>query len=139
MALSLKFFELHPCSPTSLDEFDADVVDFVADQVGVAADALDRYGLDSRTARYHREQIRTSFGFGVCSRSDRRVLLRWLADEVCQLERRDDRLTEALLATCREFRIEPPVNVDRLARAARSMFDRRFTTTTSPGYDSAPR
>ncbi len=129
-ALSLKFFEMHGRFPESLDEFDPDVVDFVAEQVGVGADALGRYGLDTRTARYHREQIRTSFGFRLCLRSDRRVLLRWLADEVCPLERRDDRLTEALLAKCREVRIEPPANVDRLARAARSMFDRRFTATT---------
>ncbi len=34
-ALSLKFFEMHGRFPESLDEFDPDVVDFVAEQVGV--------------------------------------------------------------------------------------------------------
>ncbi|CAN5842636.1 hypothetical protein BH24ACT5_BH24ACT5_13420 [soil metagenome] len=59
----MKFFELHARFPESFDEFDPEVVEFVAGQVGVDPEALGRYGLDTRAARYHREQIRASFGF----------------------------------------------------------------------------
>ncbi|CAN5842549.1 hypothetical protein BH24ACT5_BH24ACT5_13410 [soil metagenome] len=58
------------------------------------------------------------------------MLIRWLADEVCPLERRYDRLVEALTAKCRELHVEPPAALERLARAARTMFDCRFTTAT---------
>ncbi len=56
----------------------------------------------------------------------------WLADKICPLEMSRDRLRTALLARCREEKIEPPKagRVECLMGAAEAMFERQFTTGT---------
>ena len=64
-ALSLKFFELEARFAFSATEFTPVVVDFVARQVNVLPERLAEYVWDSRSATYHRTQIRDAFGFRV--------------------------------------------------------------------------
>jgi hypothetical protein len=64
--------------------------------------------------------------------SDEDKLIMWLAAEICPSEMSRDRLRAALLARCRQEKIEPPTpgQIERLLGAAEAMFERQFTTTT---------
>ena len=54
----------------------------------------------------------------------------WLAAGICPSEMSRDRLRAALLARCRQEKIEPPGQIERLLGTAEAMFERQFTTTT---------
>lgn len=64
--------------------------------------------------------------------ADEDKLIFWLAREMCLVETSWERLRAALLARCREERMEPPAArpVERLLGAAEAMFEREFTTAT---------
>ncbi|GAA3507740.1 hypothetical protein FHR32_007259 [Streptosporangium album] len=64
--------------------------------------------------------------------ADEDKLVFWLAAEICPLKMSRDRLRAALLARCREERIEPPrpAPIERLLGAAEAMFERQFTMRT---------
>jgi TnpA family transposase/ribosomal protein L17 len=63
---------------------------------------------------------------------DEDKLIVWLAGEMCPVELSRDRLREALLARCRQEKIEPPrpARIERLLGAAQAMFEREFTSAT---------
>ena len=129
-ALSLKFFELEARFPFAAAEFASSVVEFVAVQVKVAAERLVDYDWDSRSATYHRAQIRESFGFRVCTRADENDLAAWLGREVCPIDSRQDTLLEALRRECRSRRLEPPGRVERIVGSARNSFEVQFSNRT---------
>jgi Tn3 transposase DDE domain len=56
----------------------------------------------------------------------------WLSTDMCPVETSRDRLRAALLARCRELRIEPPApgQVERVLGEAESLFGRGFTACT---------
>ena len=129
-ALSLKFFELEARFPFAAAEFASSVLEFVAVQVKVAAERLVDYDWDSRSATYHRAQIRESFGFRVCTRADENDLAAWLGREVCPIDSRQDTLLEALRRECRSRRLEPPGRVERIVGSARNSFEVQFSNRT---------
>ena len=89
-ALSLRYFTIHGRFPADGRAFGPEVVDFVGRQVGVDPSDLAAYGWSSRTAEFHRSQIRASLGFRECSVEDSADLIDWLAAEVCESERRPE-------------------------------------------------
>ena len=135
-ALSLKFFELEARFPFVAAEFAVAVVDFVAVQVKVAAERLVGYEWDSRSATYHRAQIRESFGFRVYTRADEVDLAAWLSREVCPIDSRQDTLVEALRRECRARRLEPPGRIDRIIGSARNSFEVQFSNRTLARLDA---
>jgi hypothetical protein len=98
-AVLLKFFEVEARFPLSAAEVPSEAVRFVAAQLGVAAEEFARYDWSGRTVKYHRAQIRESFGFREPSEADEALLAAWLAREVCPFEMREAPLREALLAS----------------------------------------
>ncbi|SDK00981.1 protein of unknown function [Actinopolyspora mzabensis] len=88
------------------------------------------YSCGSRSIEYHRAQIRTAFGFREFSRGDEDKLAGWLAEEICPVELREDRLRQAALVRCRAEGTEPPGRLDRLIGSARSTFEQRFCLRT---------
>jgi hypothetical protein len=72
------------------DEVPPPAVAYVADQVKVAAEMFADYPWSGRSVKYHREQIRTAFGFREFTLADEDKLAGWLADEVCPVELRDE-------------------------------------------------
>jgi TnpA family transposase len=129
-ALVLKFFEGEARFPAGPSEFSDAVVAFVARQVRVGLGEFADYGWGDRSGRAHRSQIRESFGFRICTRSDEDTLVEWLAAKVCPIDHRADHVIGALSARCRSLRIEPPGRVDRIVGAARAMFERAFCAQT---------
>ena len=119
-ALQLKFYARAGRFPRGRAELDDEAVAFVARQVGVPASDLGFYEWTGSTIEYHRSQVRRHLGFRECSAEDAGKLTEWLAGNVCQAERRADRVREELLARCRTERIEPPSagRCDRIIRSA---------------------
>jgi len=107
-ALLLKFFSRMGRFPRGRGELPDEAVAHVARQVGVAASDLGFYEWDGRTAEYHRAQVRKFPGFRECTVADAEKLAAWLAGEVCQGERRAERVREELLQRCRQEGIEQP-------------------------------
>ena len=125
-ALLLKFFELEARFPASIEELPTAAVAYVADQVMVDTGALVEYPWSGRTIKYHRAQIREAFGFREFTRGDEDKLAAWLAEEVCPVELREEQLREAVLVRCRAEGIEPPGRLDRIAGAAKALFEKSF-------------
>jgi hypothetical protein len=69
--------------------------------VKVDATDLAGYSWDGRSIKHHRAQISSAFGFREFTRGDEDKLAAWLAEKVCPVELRDERLQEALVVRCR--------------------------------------
>ncbi len=129
--LMLKFFELEARFPRREDVPRA-AVEFMAGQVKVDAALFASYDWSGRTIEYHRAQVRKFHGFSEPTVNDEDRLAHWLAADICPMEMSRDRLRSALLARCREVRIEPPKTtwIERALGAAEAMFERQLTETT---------
>jgi hypothetical protein len=104
----------------------------MAGQVKVDAALFASYDWSGRTIEYHRAQVRKFHGFSEPTVGDEDRLADWLAADICPMEMSRDRLRSALLARCREVRIEPPktTRIERVLGAAEAMFERQLTETT---------
>ena len=100
-AVLLKFYARAGRFPRGRAELDDEAVAFVARQVGVPASDLGFYEWTGSTIDYHRAQIRRHLGFRECTADDADRLTGWLADGVCQAERRADRLAAVQLVRLR--------------------------------------
>lgn len=129
-AVLLRYFRLHGRFPGSSRQLPRAAVGYVAVQVQVSATAFREYSWTGRTAEYHRAQIRAALGFREATRADEDRLAGWLASEVAGTERSDERLREAVLARCRQERIEPPGRVERIVVAARTAATTAFCART---------
>jgi hypothetical protein len=127
----LKFFEQEARFPRR-EDVPKPAVDYMAGQVNVDPVLFSTYELSSRQASNHRGQIRDFYGFREPTVADEDKLIFWLARDMSPVETSRERLRAALLARCREERMEPPTpkQVERLAGAAETMFEREFTTVT---------
>jgi TnpA family transposase len=130
-AVMLKFFELEARFPRREDVPRA-AVEFMAGQVKVDAELFGDYAWSGRTIEYHRKEIRDFHGFRPVTVADEEKLVFWLAADICSKEMSRDRLRAALLARCRQEKIEPPTpgRIERLLGSAESMFERQFAERT---------
>jgi hypothetical protein len=62
-AVLLKFFQYEARFPIQAHEVPGSVVAHIAQQVEIPAEAFAAYDWQGRTIKYHRQQIRTLFGF----------------------------------------------------------------------------
>ena len=77
----LKYFQLHAQFPTSLDFVSAQVLEFLASQIGSAED----HGLPvvpKRTARFYRRQVIAFLDIQHFDKEARAVFLNWLVETV---------------------------------------------------------
>ncbi|MGI8313384.1 DUF4158 domain-containing protein [Saccharopolyspora hattusasensis] len=128
-ALLLKFYTHWGRFPRGRGELPGEAIGYVARQVGVPATDLGFYDWDGRTFEYHRAQVRKFLGFRECTVADADKLAFWLAGEVCQRERKVERVREELLAHCRAEGIEPPTSgrVGRIISSALSQAEKALT------------
>ncbi len=138
-ALLLKFFKLEGRFPSGPHEIPAEVVRFVASEVGVDRSAWEEYPWQGRSVEYHRASIRTHLGFREATVADAEALETWLVEETLNQEHRMDRLRETVLDRCRKLHIEPPTQaqIRRLLRSAIQAHETRFCETISGKLDSA--
>lgn len=139
-ALILKFYTLHGRFPRGRAEFPREVVDHVAQQVGVAAERFAAYEWSGSTFDYHKKQIRDHLGFHECSVSIAKKLTEWLAANVAHAERDSHTLRVELLKKLREECVEPPTPgrldemvADALHAAEQAWFDAIPARMTAEG------
>ncbi|MCX5420420.1 DUF4158 domain-containing protein [Streptomyces sp. NBC_00078] len=127
-ALLLKFFEVEARFPESAREMPAAAVEYVAQQVKVPAGAWADYDWQGDRIKRHRKEIREAYGFRANTEEDQERLAEWLAAELCPVELSRERLAEAVVARCRNDRIEPPApgRVGRLVGKAVTDFEAQF-------------
>ncbi len=94
-AVLLKMFQVNGRFPHRLEEVPLAAVEAIASQIEVPAEAWRGYDWHSRTAAYHRAQIRDALGFREATLDDTDDLARWLESRVSVLEHRPDRLLVA--------------------------------------------
>ena len=128
-ALLLKFHQQYGRFPRGRTDLPNEAVEFVAKAVKVPAVDLACYEWEGRTYEYHRAQIRTFTGFRECTLADADKATEWLATNVCQSERRSDRVRVALLAHLKDEQIEPPAKT-RLLRVIGSALQQAEDTLT---------
>lgn len=129
-AVMLKFFEVEGRFPWHAGEIPPAAVDYLARQLGMAADGALRLEVAGRSAERHRAQICDALGFRVFSRGEEDKMVDWLAEQVCPSELNADRQREAVLARCRADKLEPPGRMDRIIGAANRIADEQFCAVT---------
>ena len=119
-SLLLKFYTHAGRFPRGRSEIPNEAVDYLARQVGVPAGDLGFYEWTGRSIERHRGEIRAALGFRECSVEDAEKLTGWLDEHVAEVERRPERVREALFARCRSERIEPPAGgrINRIVASA---------------------
>ncbi len=90
-AALLKLFQAEGHFPHRPEDVAA-AVEATADQIGVAAAALQGYDWRGRTIESHRAQIHAAFTFREFALDDTEALGRWLKGQALALERRPERL-----------------------------------------------
>ncbi|GAA0667111.1 hypothetical protein GCM10009535_53670 [Streptomyces thermocarboxydovorans] len=140
-ALLLKFFEVEARFPESAGEIPEPAVSYVAQQVKVPAGEWASYDWAGRAITRHRSEIRAAYEFRESTEEDQAALAEWLSAELCPVELSRERLVAAVVARCRNDRIEPPApaKVDRLVGRAIRAFEERFCRTTMERLPRATR
>ena len=82
LALQLKFFAAHGFFVQDHAALPADGVLYLAEQLGLEADAVNHYDFSGRTARRHCAEILQHLGFRRLKRADRDQLTGGMAGEV---------------------------------------------------------
>lgn len=85
-AIQLKYFQLEAQFPNTSAEIPITVVAFLAKQLQMVARTFSEYDLQSRSATYHRQQIREKFGFREATVLDQEAAINWLVSEVLPFE-----------------------------------------------------
>ena len=95
-------------------------------QVKVGAALFAEYRWTGSTIEYHRSQIRKALKFRESARADEDALIEWLATEICPMVLTDEGVRAAMLARCRNMKIEPPGRPERILGGCRTRFERTF-------------
>jgi hypothetical protein len=129
-----KFFQYAGHFPRAPQDVPLTVVEHLAQQIGVPADAWAQYDWYSRTIEHHRAQIRQHLGFREATVADGETLVTWLCEQILPTTRRPDHLKEVVAQRCRDLRIEPPTSerMDRLIRSAAHREDTRVGNCLRP-------
>ena len=117
-AILLKFFQANGRFPSNAEEIPKDVVNHIAEQIGVSPKSFRRYRWQGRSIERHRAQIRAMLGFREATVEDGEVLSQWLIEYVEASG--DEHVEDAAYERLRQLKIEPPP-ADRLQRIARSV------------------
>jgi hypothetical protein len=118
--LMLKFFEQEARFPRRAGEIPRSAVDYMAGQVKVDAALFGEYRWTGSTIEYHRSQIRKALKLRESARADEDALIEWLATEICPMVLTDEDVRAAMLARCRNMRIEPPGRTERILGGCRA-------------------
>jgi TnpA family transposase len=118
-AVLLKYFQHEGRFPTRKSDVPRAVVVFIAKQVDVPASAYASYDWSGRSATYHRQHIRTFFGFREVTLEDEAELVAWLAAQPEAADMRLDGMIDLAYARLRACAIAAPTP-DRMARLVRT-------------------
>jgi TnpA family transposase len=131
-AVILKFFQFEARFPNSKYEVPRVVVEYIAKQVQVSAQAFENYDMTSRTFYNHKSQIRDFLGFREPTAEDANTVTEWLSKQVFYHDADVDNLKVVAYSRFREMQIEPPTpdRVDRITRSAIYLYENQFFQET---------
>jgi hypothetical protein len=119
-AVLLKFFQFEGRFLNAKSEVPRSLVNYLAPQVEVEAEAYLEYDWLGRSIKYHRAQIRQFLGFKPASLQDQAQMTSWLTENLVAEEQRPEVLKVAAYQRWRAQKIEPPTP-DQLERLIRSV------------------
>ncbi|WP_010661783.1 Tn3 family transposase [Brucella anthropi] len=124
LGVQLKFFAARGFFVRDHASVPADGVAYLAEQLGVEADALKQYDFSGRTARRHCAEILQYLGFRRLKRSDREELKLWIAGELCPTGQSVGPMLEQVFLWCRDRCIYGPSHkeLERLVRSQRQHY-----------------
>ncbi len=132
-ALLLKFFQAEGRFPESEADLSPAAIEYVAQQLNVPANALQRYDWDGRRSKTQRGEIRALLGFRRTGVADQAALRQWLVSEVLPGEHRPVYLTQLAYGRLRQLHLEPPTSgrMERLVASAVPLHEQAFFTNTA--------
>jgi hypothetical protein len=131
-ALLLKWFQQEGRFPRFRNDIPVHVVNFMAQQLGIPAEAYLAYDWQGRSIKTHRAEIRALLGFREATVDDTPHLTAWLVAHSASQMRNLDALKAAAYARFRDLHIEPPTpdRVERLVRSALHTVDEHIYAQT---------
>jgi TnpA family transposase len=131
-AVMFKYFQFEARFPTVSSDIPREVVQFIAKQLWLSENSFEDYDWDSRSAKYHRIQIREFFGFREATVDDANDLTKWLSEQASCQDTSLDNLEEAAYGRLRDLRIEPPTpeRMDRITKSAVYIYENHFFQET---------
>jgi TnpA family transposase len=131
-AVLLKCFQYEGRFPRQRQDVPGTIIESIAGQIGIPAEAWRHYDWEGRAIKYHRAQIRQVLGFREATVEDGKALSHWLVEHVLPREQNPDHLASQIADRCRTLRIEPPApdRLDRLMRSALHTFEKTLCDTT---------
>lgn len=132
-ALLLKFFQVEGRFPESEADLSPAIIEYVAQQINVLPDALQRYDWNGRRSKTQRGKIRTLLDFRRAGLADQAALRQWLISEVLPEEHRPVYLTQLAYGRLRQLHLEPPTSgrMERLVASAVHLHEQTFFTNTA--------
>ena len=132
-AVLLKFFQNEGCFPENKSEIPRAIIEYVAQQLNIPAQAISDYKWDGRTIKEHRKQIRGLLGFRPVTIADQETLRAWLIEETLPHEHRPVYLEQLAYQRLRQLHIEPPTKgqVERLVTSALHQYEQSFFIDTA--------
>lgn len=121
LAAQLKFFVAHGFFVQDHAAIPADGILYLAEQLGIKAEAVNHYDFVSRTARRHCAEILEHLGFRRLKPADREQLTSWIASELCPTGQSISAMLEHVFLWCRDRRIygSSRRELERLVRSQR--------------------
>ena len=124
LAVQLKFFAANGFFVQDHAAVSPDGVLYLAEQLGLEAEAVNQYDFSGRTARRHSAEILQYLGFRRLKRDDREQLASWIADELCPSGQSIGVMLEYVFLWCRDRHIYGPSRkeLERLVRSQRQNY-----------------
>ena len=132
-AALLKCLQWEGRFPVAWQEVPRDAIRHLAQTVGIPFDRHHQYDLDSRLARYHKDQIRQWTGFRAGTTDDADAITSWACINTRVEEATDSHLTTQITKRYMELKIElpTPLRLERLAHSAIQTIEGQFFTMLS--------
>ena len=141
-AVFLKVFEYQGRFPQHKRHVPSDIVEFVAQQLGIQATDFKRYPWAGRTGSRNREAIYNRLGIRDASVEDADQLSVWLSEHpILYEDQRMDVLLEVLYEACRQRQLAPPTRkrLERVANSAVARHEKGFFEQTTAKLSGASR
>ena len=119
-AVLLKFFEREGYFPPNSSTIPTQVINHIANQLGVPSKVFSKYNFHGRSIDSHRVRIRQWFGFRPYAEVDRDALILWLCEQALSENQNIEFLVDTVRKHLRKKQIEPPTraSIERLIRSA---------------------
>ena len=108
LALLLKFFQEKSRFPERTQDFPADAIDWVAEQLTLSSELLSQFDWHGRTAMRYRDQVRRWLGFRPNTVESQQALQTWLMTNALPKVYRPTQLIQVAYQHLKSERIEPP-------------------------------